>query len=262
MYVYMTYYLGILLADEPAIAALKLAQIDTSTALPHTQIFFVLLMTYLFAVVIDLVFAMIGYLIVLRPLDSDIRSVDSTITGWICCLVCYFPFWELFVIQFIAGEFYGNPAWYVWFADHAVLLTVWGSAVILAMTMESLATVSFGLRFSNLTYRGLISNGPFRFTKHPQYVAKMCNRFLFYVPFLSMTGLLNAAWQCALFGGIAFVYYLRARTEENHLSRYPEYVEYARWIDEHGIFRFLGKLSPVLKFNPERAQAGKLLPVF
>ncbi len=34
------------------------------------------------------------------------------------------------------------------------------------------------------------------------------------------------------------IYYLRAKTEERHLSLDPVYVQYARWIDAHGIFRW------------------------
>ena len=30
----------------------------------------------------------------------------------------------------------------------------------------------FSFRFSNLTHRGIITSGPYRFTKHPSYVSK------------------------------------------------------------------------------------------
>ena len=261
MYVYLFYYVGMFLTEDPLTSAQKLSQIPADAALPQSGIFAFLLIGYLVFAAMDVLFGTMGYLAVFRPLDSDIRSVEPTVVGWVVCLLCYFPFWEIYFIEFIGREFYSNPAWYVWFADNAVLLTVWGTLAILAMIAESLTTMSFGIRFSNLTYRGLISDGPFRLTKHPQYIAKMLNRFLFFVPFLSMTGMANAGLQCAIFGMIASIYYLRARTEENHLSRYPEYVEYARWIDENGLFRFMGNIHPALKFNPQRAQAGKLLPI-
>lgn len=262
MYVYLAYYIDMLLSEDILASARKLSEIPLDAHLPQGGFFSFLLVTYLIFAAMDVLFATIGYLAVFRPLDTDIRSVEPTITGWVVCLLCYFPFWEVFLINLIGREFYSNPAFYVWFADHVLVLMVWGTLVILAMIAESCTTMSFGLRFSNLTYRGLMSSGPFRLTKHPQYVSKMLNRFLFYVPFLSMTGMANAGVQCAVFLVIVSIYYLRARTEENHLSRYPEYVEYARWIDEHGLFRFIGRIHPSLKFNAERAQAGKLLPVF
>ncbi len=260
MYVYMSQYISMLLADDTLASARSMSQIPADAVLPAAGLFSALLVAYLIFAVMDVLFATIGYLASFRPLDSDIRSVDATFAGWMSCLACYFPFWELICVKAFAHEFYSNPAWYVWFADNTVLLTVWGTLVILAMIAESSTTMCFGLRFSNLTYRGLLSSGPFRLTKHPQYIAKLTNRFLFFVPFLSLTGMAGAATQCAVFLLIIFIYYVRARTEENHLARYPEYVEYARWIDDHGLFRFIGKIHPCLKFNAERAQAGKLIP--
>ena len=32
------------------------------------------------------------------------------------------------------------------------------------------------------------------------------------------------------------IYYLRAKTEERHLMRDPDYRAYAAWIAEHGLF--------------------------
>ena len=43
----------------------------------------------------------------------------------------------------------------------------------------------------------------------------------------------------AMFSG---VFYLRAKTEERHLSLDPVYVQYAQWIDEHGMFRWLDQV--------------------
>ena len=261
MYVYLSQYIDMLMAGDPLENARTLSTIPADTVLPQAGFFSFLLVTYMIFAAMDVLFATIGYLAAFRPLDADIRSVEPTITGWVTCIICYFPFWELLFVKAFAHEFYSNPAWYVWFADNSLMLTIWGTLVILAMIAESSTTMSFGLRFSNLTYRGLLSSGPFRLTKHPQYVSKMANRFLFFVPFFSLSGIVDAGTQCAVFAVIVSIYYLRARTEENHLSRYPEYVEYARWIDEHGLFRFIGKIHPALKFNEERARGGKLLPV-
>ena len=49
--------------------------------------------------------------------------------------------------------------------------------------------------------------------------------------------------------GTNLVYFLRARTEERHLSHDPVYVAYALWINEHGIFHRLGKLLPWLRYQ-------------
>jgi hypothetical protein len=49
------------------------------------------------------------------------------------------------------------------------------------------------------------------------------------------------------------VYYIRARTEERHLSWDPTYVAYAEWIDRHGVLRHLGKLFPFLRYRAPRS---------
>ena len=116
------------------------------------------------------------------------------------------------------------------------------------------ATVCLGYRFSNLTYRGLVANGPYRFTKHPAYVAKNFSWWLISIPFISNDGFGEALRHSVLLMGVNLIYYLRARTEENHLSHYPEYVQYALYMNENGIFAPLTKWFPFLKYQaPEQA---------
>ena len=52
-----------------------------------------------------------------------------------------------------------------------------------------LATVAFGYRMSNMTYRGIITSGPYRFTKHPAYLGKVASWWLISLPFFSNEGL-------------------------------------------------------------------------
>jgi hypothetical protein len=44
---------------------------------------------------------------------------------------------------------------------------------------------------------------------------------------------------------VSTIYFLRAKTEERHLSKDPAYVEYALWMDEHGWLRFLNRVPLV-----------------
>lgn len=46
-----------------------------------------------------------------------------------------------------------------------------------------------------------------------------------------------------------FIYLMRARTEERHLSLDPTYKSYAAYIENKGAFRYLGRILPVLKFK-------------
>ena len=107
------------------------------------------------------------------------------------------------------------------------------------------ATVAFGLRFSNLTHRGIITNGPYRFTKHPAYLAKNLFWWLFALPFLTLSGSWTEGLRnTVLMGVVSGVYYWRARTEERHLGADPAYRAYAAWMDRHGpvprLFAWMG----------------------
>ncbi len=107
------------------------------------------------------------------------------------------------------------------------------AAIIGLLAIYTWATLVFGFRFSNLTYRGVIESGPYRYVRHPAYVAKNVAWWLEYAP-----GLANL--QSILFllcwNGI---YWLRALSEERHLGRfaaYRAYQERVRWRLIPGIF--------------------------
>lgn len=218
-----------------------------------------MVVVYFFLAAMDTIFAVIGYIMAFKILDSDIQSTEPTFLGWFICIICYYPFWEVVMISLFFHDFYSNPEWNEWLEGMPlIIIIIWGGLVLSGVLLEALTTLTFGIRFSNLTYRGLISDGTFRLSKHPQYVFKMLNRFCFYMPFLSLFGVLGVIKTMLMFAGLCFVYYLRARTEENHLVRYPEYVEYANWMNENGIFRHVAKYIPFLIFSEQKARAGRL----
>ena len=72
------------------------------------------------------------------------------------------------------------------------------------------------------------------------------------MPFVPDQGWGGAARQVLLMLGINFIYWMRARTEERHLSRDPVYVAYALWMEEHGIFRWVGKIIPAMRYRAPR----------
>lgn len=205
---------------------------------------------------LDVAFAFVGYIMTLRVLDSHIRSSNPLLFGWMVAIMCYQPFWPFFDNSYFS---YGtSPNWQEWLWDSPALYTLWGTALILLVMVYALATVVFGLRFSNLTHRGILTNGPFRFTKHPAYVAKNLYWWMISVPFLSNAGAGRAVQASLLLLLLNLVYYLRARTEEQHLSEDPTYVAYALWINEHGLFSRLGRALPFLRYkapqgNPDAA---------
>ena len=73
------------------------------------------------------------------------------------------------------------------------------------------------------------------------------------VPFISDQGWQMGLRNCCLLALLNLIYFARARTEERHLSRDPDYVAYALWINDHGLLRHVGRLLPFLRY---RAPAG------
>jgi protein-S-isoprenylcysteine O-methyltransferase Ste14 len=97
------------------------------------------------------------------------------------------------------------------------------------------ATLAFGLRFSNLTYRGVITHGPYRLTRHPAYVAKNLFWWCSTLPFLSAGGsLVDVVRNTVIMALVSAVYYWRARTEEAHLlAEDATYRAYWAWAGQH-----------------------------
>ncbi|HZR35361.1 MAG TPA: isoprenylcysteine carboxylmethyltransferase family protein [Nevskia sp.] len=205
---------------------------------------------------VDLLFCVVGYTITLRLFDSHIRSTEPTAFGWVIALMCYQPFYSIIGGTYLHYD--DSVYWDNWLAAYPALRSLWAAAIIVLVFIYGLATVSFGMRFSNLTYRGVITSGPYRFTKHPAYLSKNLSWWIISVPWVwePQAQWYDALRNCCLIGLLNLVYYLRARTEENHLSlRDPDYVAYALWMEEHGIMRWVGRLFPIFRYKPPAGAA-------
>ena len=196
---------------------------------------------YTFLYTVDVAFAAVGYAMTFRILNAHIRSVEPTVFGWVICLVCYPPFWSgLFYNNYF--DYSSDTSWGKWLWDYPLFYVPWALAICGCIAAYSWGTLAMGYRFSNLTYRGLITSGPYRFTKHPAYVFKNTSFWLISVPFIGGEPVAVVIRHCLLLFGVNLIYYFRARTEERHLLNYPEYKQYCQWMDEHGWFRFLRRV--------------------
>ncbi len=183
---------------------------------------------------IDVVFAAIGYFLTLRVLDAQIRSPNPLLSGWVAALACYSPFAIIVPHGMLA---YGHgKQWQELVAVDSVLGALLLVAVLALTAIYAWSTVAFGPRFSNLTHRGIITNGPYAFTKHPAYLTKNLAFWLIWMPFVPVAGFDNAVGSCIALAGVNAIYYWRARTEEAHLMQDTVYREYAAYIAEHGLF--------------------------
>jgi Isoprenylcysteine carboxyl methyltransferase (ICMT) family len=194
---------------------------------------------------VDVVFATTGYLCTFKLFDAHIRSAEPALLGWLVCIACYPPFWNILSDNFLAYD--DGVSWHSWLANNPFLYNAWGGAIIACICVYAWATVSFGMRFSNLTHRGIITNGPYRFLKHPAYVSKNLSWWLVAVPFMPSDGGWQSLLNCLALLMVNSIYALRAITEERHLARDPAYVAYSAWIANHGIaarlMRAIGRVS-------------------
>ncbi len=236
------FFLPLMFALLARSLAYVLQGIETGALWQSGQWFRVALeMTFL----VDLVFGVLGYTLAMRWLDSHIRSAEPTLLGWVSALACYQPLWGVIGATYLAYDRDGF-GWQNWLAGSDALTLVWSVLIIGLSAIYAWATVAFGLRFSNLTHRGIITSGPFRVTKHPAYIAKNLSYWLIAVPFVAAGGWDDALRNSLLLLLVNVIYYVRARTEERHLALDPVYVEYALWIEQHGWLRKAGEWLPAL----------------
>lgn len=168
--------------------------------------------------IMDVGLGLIGYASSSRWLNNKSKSVDPTLFGWFIALACYPPFNSI-TADYLpysgmgAGEPYAlfQPEW----VD--VLLK---SLTLACFTLYVWATTAFGLRFSNLTNRGIISRGPYAFVRHPAYVAK---NIAWWTEFVRD---FHSPWQFVFMAVWNYIYYMRAITEERHLCNDPDYQAY------------------------------------
>lgn len=166
-----------------------------------------------------------GYLVESGSLKSEIRSIEPTLLGWVVCLACYPPFNSFAFRPFEFIDFRVTSAYpaQVYVAASVLITVLWG--------IFAWASVALGFKASNLTNRGIVADGPYRFTRHPAYTAKLLIWFIQFLIFSQFT--------LGLLVGFFIVYSLRAWTEERHLARDPEYLAYqkqVRWKFLPGVF--------------------------
>lgn len=200
--------------------------------------------------IIDVLIATAGYIFTFQLIDTDIQSTDPTFFGWMIALICYPPFQSILDSTYL--NYTPNASIEYWFTTHIAAQELFMILALYCIILYLIATIAFGIRFSNLTYRGLISCGPYRHTKHPAYLYKNIFWWLTAIPYLLNQPAAGIIRSICLLVLMNTVYFLRAKTEERHLSRYPEYREYAAYIEEHGMYTCLGRWMPWLKFKPGR----------
>jgi len=187
---------------------------------------------------VDVVIFTLGYLVEMRSLKNEIRSVDPTLLGWAAALLCYFPF-NAYITSAVLGRQVSDFPQFGDATMHLLLnLTLLG-----LMFVYTSASVALGLKASNLTHRGIVTKWPYSMVRHPAYLCKNVAWWIGGIP------LVLAAFSESLYGGVlsvasivgwSLLYVLRAVTEEDHLrsvdGEYDAYAQKVRYRFVPGVY--------------------------
>lgn len=162
---------------------------------------------------IDTLWFSFGYAFEAGFLKNKIRSVEPTILGWVVALICYPPF-NTFATKYLnwfAHNYQAPPS--------SIITMIAKMIIIFLLLIYVSATLALGTRCSNLTNRGIVSRGPYSIIRHPAYISKSLVWWISIIPVISIPAIVSmSAW--------SFIYHLRTVTEERHLSKDPDYIEY------------------------------------
>jgi steroid 5-alpha reductase family enzyme len=190
-----------------------------------------------------------GYAFSARLFNTQVKKVDHSWFGWMVTLGCYAPLYAGVSMWFDYREnMQGMKPWAAVSQGNEWLMYALGGVILLCELTHYWGEAQMGVRSSNLTNRGIITVGPYRFCKHPVYVSKCIAWTLLWMPFLAGVTPLECVRLTLLMFCMFAVFLMRGWVEERLLSDDPDYVSYALWIDKHGAFAFMGRLIPPLSF--------------
>ncbi|HUO43921.1 MAG TPA: isoprenylcysteine carboxylmethyltransferase family protein [Burkholderiales bacterium] len=210
-----------------AIVAREYHALTTVAAGFHLHLYLLLLNLLFF---VDVIIFTFGYMVEIPRLDNVIRSVEPTFLGWAVCIACYPPFngMATYVFPWQSSD---APR----FTDSA--LEIGADCLILGlMAIYAWASVALGWKASNLTNRGVIASGPYRWVRHPAYAAKNLAWWIGALPTFAAAfsgSLEKGLWSVGCMALFTVIYAARAWTEERHLSllgdgydRYKQQIHY------------------------------------
>ncbi|MBC3871912.1 methyltransferase family protein [Undibacterium oligocarboniphilum] len=188
----------------------------------------------------DVVPFLVGYLAESKFLNNEIKSVETTLAGWVICLIYYSPFNLAFAAFFVRDvPEYVHPFAIGAFGDYLYFILNVGAVLCLACYAS--ASVSLGWRSGNLVSRGVVTSGLYSVVRHPAYSFKSVAWLLFALG-ASLHSYLSGQpwlWRLVALSVWVFGYYLRAVTEERHLSGTdPDYLTYMQSVP----YRFIPRI--------------------
>jgi protein-S-isoprenylcysteine O-methyltransferase Ste14 len=185
---------------------------------------------------LDSVLFIVGYHTESGLLRNRLRYAETNPWHILVCVACYGPF------NMVTSAFFGpsnhNP--YILFRGDVTHPATWilRAAAAFFLLLLTAASLSLFTKASNLTNRGIVDWGPYRYIRHPGYLGKNMFWLMTLLPALvPYTAAPQFSWLgyltfCGVtvwgFLGWGAIYFLRAVTEEKFLMRDPDYVAYCR----------------------------------
>lgn len=167
--------------------------------------------------VTDTLIALIGYGLELKWLNNKTKSVEPTMFGWAVALMCYPPFNNISGVYFPLQS--RQDLFIELTPEQMIFIRI---IIVLLYTIFVWGTIALGVRFSNLSNKGIVDRGPYAFIRHPAYASKNIAWWFEHLQY--MKGFKNVlpliCWN--------IIYTLRALTEERHLMKDPEYRAYCK----------------------------------
>lgn len=167
--------------------------------------------------IVDTGIALVGYGIEIKWFNNKTKSVEPTAFGWIVAIMCYPPF------NSVSGQYFPLVDRQEYFIPLTEEQRIAVRIVIILLYMVFVwGTIALGFKFSNLSNKGIVARGPYKYIRHPAYAAKNVAWWFEHIQF--MKGGKNIlpllCWNT--------IYTLRALTEERHLMKDPEYQKYCK----------------------------------
>lgn len=177
----------------------------------NTQTAYLFVINLLFT--IDTLIFASAYALESDVLRNRVKSVEPTFFGWLVTIICYPPFNSLIGIYIPWGAndevAFGSP----------MLTSVIRVILVGLLVVYVWASLALGMKASNLTNRGIVTRFPYSIIRHPAYISKNIIWWITLIP------VMNIPFAFGM-GFWSVVYVLRAITEERHLRKDPDYVQY------------------------------------
>lgn len=174
----------------------------------------------------DVLFFTLWYLLEGSLFKNKIKSVDPTFLGWFVALASYPPINNATntILWWYSTDF---PQFWNFY-----LHIFFNILILILMWIYSRASITLWLKASNLTNRWIVKSWPYKYIRHPAYICKNLAWWIGWLPILisASISLDIKTFLFALFSLTwwSYIYYMRAKTEEAHLSMDSDYIEYKK----------------------------------